>query len=451
MEKKKVIIIGSGIAGISAAVNLAMNGIKAIVVESRQHHGGRASSLMDDYTGELIDNGQHLFMGAYKCFLRLTKILGTYEYLLISKGIKIPFSSGEDDVTEFNTTSLPGKAGMILGLLKLGNLSFKSKVNSVNFLISLKNRKINENSLTVKELLIKYKFDEKSIKSFWEPLCLAVMNLKTSEADSGVFVEVLRRAFFTDKQSSSMIFSKVTLSELTAPYEKFIKVKGGEIHYGKKIDKIIFNNGKLKCLFSGEDKYEADYYISCIPPYRLKRIIEDKDIDKFRYLENFNYSGIISAYLWFEKDFLNNRIISLLNTDLQWIFNRRKIIEKPKIMNNNLKGHYALTISAADNIINLKNYQIKDILLKDMIKHFPQFTGLTPKHYIVLKDKFATIKLVPSAVSLRPDCSTDYSNFFLAGDWTNTELPATIESACLSGFRVSDMIIKLTGKDKKFS
>jgi squalene-associated FAD-dependent desaturase len=441
MQNKKVIIIGAGIAGISAAVELATKNIKPILLESRKFPGGRAYSHLDSKTNDVIDNGQHLLMGAYTNYLNLLKKLNTYDKLSFSEGIKIPFYRQNQRLANFDTTLFPGKVGMLLGLFGFNLLSITEKLLAIKFILSLFIRRQSFQNMTVKNLLIYFKQNDNSISNFWEPLCLATMNATIDNCSAEIFKTIIQKAFFSKSEFSRIIFPKAGLSELLGNWESYIIDLGGEIHYNTRVDEFILENSKLIGVKSLDKDFYGDYIVSAIPPNKLKTVVDKSNLfGNFEYLEKFSFSPIISVYLWFDKEILESKINACLGTHIQWIFNKRLIAENN--FNDNNSGHYALTISGADSLIDKSKDEIINICIKEINSLFPTSKSSKLLHSVVIKEKYATIKITPEIQKIRPVSETDIPNLFLAGDWTNTGLPATLESAAFSGKIAAESVLK---------
>jgi len=442
MSGKKVIIVGAGIAGITAAVELAKNKFTPIVLESRKFAGGRAYSHPDSSTGVSIDNGQHLLMGAYHNFLKLLNDLGTNDKLIRTNGIKIPFFHKDKGQSLFKTDTLPGKFGMLFGLFNYGFLSFSEKINAISFILSLAISKKNSKDLTVNELLKRYKQTKNSIECFWEPLCLATMNSTPEKVSADIFRTVILKAFFTNSSNSNLIYPKTGLSELFVTWEDIIKKAGGTVRYGVKIEEIVCENNNVKYIKSNTEDFFADDYIFAIPPNKLLTIIDKSNLSKyFPNLDKFKFSPIISIYLWFNKDFADMRINGILKTYIQWIFNRKMIVENCEKLNQ-YPGHYAITISGADELVNKTKDELLEICIRELNDTFPQSRNATLLNSVIVKEKYATVILEPQIIKFRPKAETIIPNMYLAGDWTDTGLPATLEGASLSGYNAVTAIIK---------
>lgn len=437
MYKEKIIIIGAGISGISAAVYLAKKGYSVEIFETKNLIGGRMYSFANQSMNEIVDNGQHLLMSAYKNFLALLEELGTIKKIKTQETLDIKFYSKNGNYSRLSTYPFSGKIGLLYSLLKMNNLTFSDKINVINFFISLiilKNKKQNK---TVAEYLKSKHQKENIIEKFWQPLCLAVLNLSSELADADLFIQVLKKAFISNQDSSKLIFPAVNLSDLISPFGDWFEKHNGKIHFNSRIDNILINNNKVDSVFVNGEKHIADYYISTVQPYILKKLIANNNENVLSSkLEEYEYSTIISIYIWLDSEIIDEDFVALLGTETQWIFNLNKITKRAST-NNYL---YALTISNADELNLMSNIEIMNLCWSELVSIFPIAKKIKVLDYLVIKNKRATFKANPSIASKRLNSYIGMSNLFIAGDWTNTNLPATIESACISGINASNMI-----------
>ncbi len=436
MDKKTdCIVIGGGFAGIAAAVELARHGKKTILAEPRAYIGGRARSFVDRETGEVIDNGQHLLMGCYTHALSLFDVLGTRHLLAAQPRMRVDFTDPDGTVHAFDTSHLPGKAGTALGLLRLSGLSAADKFRAVQLALLVEYKIARPRTESVQDFLVRYHQPQRMISRFWEPIVLATLNAHPKDASARLLVEVLQRAIFADAKSSQLLFPAAGLSELIAPFPEWLAQHNGSIIHTP-VDAIVFDHGSVRGAITPDGAIEANTIISCIPPRALARLLPPSgdvlpEIAAIAPL--ISYSPIVSVYLWFDRNFLPGTFYAMLGTTIQWVFNRRLLCDTPKDIRERYPGHVALTVSAADTLATESTQDVVQLCIKELERAFPEARGARLLHSQVIKEKQATMRATPETDLIRPPAQTAVKGFFLAGDWTNTGLPATIEGACQSG------------------
>lgn len=461
-----IAIVGGGVSGISAAYKLLQNGYDVTLFEAGNSLGGRINSTIDNKTNDVIDNGQHIAIGAYNNFFELLLGLDTYKYLEAQDTLEVDYiSNGEYFKLKSSNNSILKflKLDLAVGLLNFKLLNFSDKISIIKFSLLIKFKfnnlksECNNKTNTVSELFTKYKQTDNAIRYFWEPLCISTLNTNINEASSLVFLEVLKQGFLNTADKSKLYFSQVGLNDLITPIQNYIGLNNSqiEIKLNTKIQEVNYTNysnqAKRYILRDnlGND-YEFDYVISALNYDIFLKLFQNIITDKLKSeLVQIKSSPILSIYLWYDIDFIPYKIISIPNSNLQWVFNKRLIeSESNNSDNNKFKGFYCVTISVADklkldskvfNLIEKSNNEIVNYVNNELLN---QFKTQEPKliHYKVIKENKATFLCEKNINNLRPN-TTQSKGLFLAGDWVRNDFPSTIEGAVINGFAASEELI----------
>jgi len=425
----KCVVIGGGLAGISSAVFLSQNNHKVILLEASPKLGGKAYSFKDKATKDIIDNGQHILMGAYKNTFELLKILGTDNLPFYQKNLSVTYANkgGENFLLEAPHSFYP--FNLLQALLKYSLLNFRERIGIIKVIskiILITDKKIS--SKTVLEWLNENNQTKKSIKSFWELLVVSTLNTPIKEASALIFITVLRKVFLNGNKSSTIVLPKSGLRELFCnPAEKYLKENGVEVSSSEKVITIEVKNGKILLIKTYKREItDFDYVISAIPFYSMQKIFPQLSFLK-SLTENIETSPIITIHLWLEENIFDKKFYGLINSKIHWVYNN--------------KNHISIVISAAEDLIKLGSNEVFKICMEELNKYFPKTKKVKVLSYKVLKEKRATFKSTPLSERIRMQIESPYNNLLLAGDWTNTKLPATIEGAIQSGKSVSEMIL----------
>jgi hydroxysqualene dehydroxylase len=427
-----VIVIGAGIAGISAAMQLAKHGKRVLVLEQNSSPGGRFYSFKDHHTGEIIDNGQHLMTGAYSNFLSIANDLGTSQFLTMQKYLGIDFFSSNGKHDKLDCSMLPGKAGVLLGLLRMKNLTSESKFAIAKLFIKINSLDLSKNDIPVNEFLRRERQPDNSVYYFWEPLTLATLNNSIENSSANLLVTVLKRAFFSGKDNSKLIFPNSPLSDILSPFPEWLSKHGGKAVFNEKMIGINIYDNRISSVTTPNHKYSADNYIFAIPPNKLYNILDNKykRLPEFSKLKDIEYSPIVSVYLWLDAEFPDIKFAAMLGTKSHWVFNRKNILSEN---NNRFGASLTVTISNASGIIDLPKKKIAELCFNELKELFPEIKKSIILHSVVVKMKYATILQTPKSILSLPNAITPIKNMYMAGDHINTGLPATIEGAALSG------------------
>ncbi len=440
---KKIFTAGAGIAGLAASVKLAGAGLQVILAEKRSFPGGRAYSVYDKKTGESIDNGQHIFAGAYDNFFEMLRELKTDNYLAFQKHLKVKFYEKNAGSYTLDSSHLPGKAGMAAALFNLKKVSFKSKSAALAFFLKILLGYIKNSNLTAEELLKRENQGTDILQRFWEPLVIAVCNGAPDKISSNLLIKVLKEAFFSDTERASLVFPQTSLSNLLQPAAEYLRSRNGIVLFGKSLEAFSMReNEVLAAILNDGTEIKADYYISALKPERLLPALPERIQQEFSHLQRIRYSPIISVYLWFDREFSDDDFAGFIGSPLQWIFNRRKLINKSSGREEKYPGHYTITISAADELMEKTSKEILEMCIDELNDFFPEMSKAKLLEWKVIKDKKATPLIDPVTDAARPLQKTFINNLALAGDWTDTGLPATIEGAALSGVKAADAALE---------
>ncbi len=442
---RSVIIVGAGAAGLSAAVRLCRSGCRVRLLEKRSYPGGRAYSFMDPHTGEIVDNGQHLLAGAYRSFLGLLKELGTDDRLYYQQSLRVPFIDGGKSAL-LNTGALPGKAGIIWGLLRFGALGVSSKTAIIRLFLKLRSNRLEAGAETVLSLLRRERQPEEAIRNFWGPILVSALNLGIGKAAAKLFVTVMREAFFSEGVDSRLIFPDTDLGELFATAGEWLRERGSSLELNHSVKQIAVENDIVTSIRTNKEEIDDfDFVIVAVPPTALLRVMPDDMADNafFAPLKDQKYSSIISAHYWFDRELFSDEFAAILGSRLHWVFNRRLICRYNKTLQGNYPNCLSFTISDAGSLAELSADKLGAILKSEIESVFPAAKEATLQHSRIIIEMNATPEITPESEPLRLPQTTPVSNLFLAGDWTATGLPATLEGAARSGEAAAEKILSI--------
>ena len=424
---KKCLIIGGGLAGLTAASILSSKNYSVTVLESSPKLGGRAYSFKDPESNSDIDNGQHILMGCYRETLSFLKLTGAENNFSYQKYLELSFLSEERIIYRLKADRFFYPFNLLLAVTGYNALTPGEKISFISFVIKLP--LISKRDLANQNAGNWLRLNHQSFNStrmFWEILCAAALNTSLDKASALLFHTVLLEIFFTGNRSSTIILPKKGLTEsIIEPAENFIKKNNGIIIKSETVKKFIIKNGLIVSVQSQNfsiDDY--DYVISAVPLFSLQKISGYKDLGLKSELE---YSAIVNVHIWSEDILINQNFMGFLNSPLHWIFRK--------------DNHYNIVISDADYLVDKTNTEIYNFVIMELSK-FINFDPADIKSFKVVKEKRATFVPSGSALKQRPGTITNVKNLFLAGDWLDTGLPATIESAVKSGSMAAESILK---------
>ncbi|QQS48056.1 MAG: FAD-dependent oxidoreductase [Acidobacteriota bacterium] len=434
---REVIIIGGGFAGLAAAVDLAEQGIPVRLLERRSFLGGRAYSFRDKVTGDAIDNGQHLMMGCYHRTLDFLEKIGSTHLLRFQSGPRVDFLDERKGPAGFICPPLPAPLHLLGGLARLKTLTWPDRISALRVGLALRGLNGNGHELsrvTVREWLDSLGQSERIQQRFWNVVALATLNERPEVASADMFARVLDQAFMHRKTDSTMVISKIGLSELyTVAARDYVESRGGAVQLEADVARLEFEDGRCRALqLRNGETIEPAAVISAVPYFALRRMIDPevrRSSPSLGTLEQLSSSPIVSINLWYRRPVTDLEFVGLLDSPIEWVFNRSSISGMP----NRTPQHLALVISGAHQPALLPKDELIHLAVNEMNRFFPEARNQNPLHAFVIREIDATLSHGVGVAALRPGCRTEFSNFFLAGDWTATGLPPTIEGAVQSG------------------
>ncbi len=445
---KDAVVIGAGFAGLSAGVALAQRGVRVTVLEGKPALGGRAYSFAEPDTGDFVDNGQHVLMGCYVETLDFLRRIGAYDQLVFHEDLEIEMLAGPGQSAILKTARLPGPLHMTAALLGYRHLSVAERFAVMRGgMRMLAMRRFGEGELrrlTVTQLMDRLGQSERARHCFWYPLSIATLNDEPQSSSARLLAEVLKRAFFSRRRDSAFVYSRVGLSDLYCTgAQRLIERAGGSVVSHSIVEMLEPGaRGHVASVRLRDGRrIEASDFISAVPAPQLLRFLPESAVADpfFSRFTGLSGSPIICVHVWLDREVTTSPFIGFIGTTTQWLFNKRQIFAQRGEAH---PGYLSFVISGARKLVDRSNQEILDIVINDLHAMIPASREARVVKSLVLKEKNATMAPDLRSHELRPTAKTPIANFFLAGDWIQTGLPATIESAVISGRAAAAAVIE---------
>ena len=413
---KKCIVIGGGFAGLSAAAFLINSGINVELIEASQKLGGRAYSFYDKYLDTIIDNGQHIMMGCYRETLRFFQLIGAADNLIYQKNLSVLFVKEGFKIFPLEAAKLFYPLNLVSALLKYRAISFYDRVKLLKFFSKLylfPDRDLEK--MNVYDWLVQENQNENLRKAFWEILAIGALNTNIKKASAKVFSDILKEIFLKGNKAASIILPRFGLSETYCNHaKKFIEEKGGVVNLSEQILGFEIADNNIKSIKTSRRLIkDFDSVISAVPPFAFKNIIPEKNN-----VPSFEYSSILSCHIKLKGQNNGRQFYGFINSKIHWVFNNG--------------DHITVVISDANGIIDESKEDLFEMISAELFK-FLKIDRTDIISYKIVKEKRATFIPSMELISRRPRTETSFQNLYLAGDWVDTKLPSTIESAVKSG------------------
>jgi len=438
---KKVVVLGAGYAGLAAAAGLVLRGHDVTLVEGRALLGGRAHSFVDARSGLVLDNGQHILMGCYRETLGLLRQLGVMDRLYSPPRLEVPFVSERG--RSVLAATAPDPLHLLSALLGYGELSTSDKMAAISLALRLRLGQKPQAAEPVEAWMRRWRQTPNVIRALWEPLCIAALNEPVATASAQLFATVIRRSFLGGAADSTILLSRVGLSELFAPeVKKLLEMCRGALRLQTPVTGLSFAGTTLREIKLGDGSVlQPEAVVSALPWHVLRGLLPAES-KLARACGQIRDAPIVSLHLWLDRPIVREPFVGLLDSPVHWIFNRDQIHGARA---SGQEGHViTAVVSGARDLVDKTGPELEELTLRELGRLLPEARGARVLHRMVYKARSATFAATPETEPLRPEATTEWSNFWLAGDWTNTGLPATIEGAISSGVRAARAVDEAT-------
>ena len=420
-----VAVIGAGWAGMAAAVTLAQAGIRVTVFEAARHLGGRARTV--ELEGIDLDNGQHILIGAYIETLRLMRTVGADPEQLL---LRQPLAINYPDAFQLSAPRLPAPLHLLAALLSAGGLTWTERIAAMRFMAAMRGKDYRiAADLPVAELLTRHQQGGALARFLWEPLCVSALNTPADTASAQTFLNVLRDGLDGPRASSDFLIPRTDLGRLfPLPAADFVRNHEGSVRLGTPV-RALSASAEGFALDNGPERYSQ--VILAVAPHQL-----DVLLDGFPALAQvrqrvaaFAYEPIYTCYLQYPAGVtMPQSMTGFSGGSIQWIFDRGRI--------NGMAGLLAAVISARGAHQDFSQDALAESIHRELCGFLP---GLpSPLWSRVIAEKRATFSCRPGIA--RPTNRTPVDRLYLAGDYTASDYPATLESAVRSGVQAAGLV-----------
>lgn len=428
----RVIVIGGGLAGLAATAALGGAGFRVDLFESRAFLGGRATSFAID--SEVIDNCQHVLLGC--CH----NLLDFYRRLHVGRDIRFyrefTFVEPGGRISVLKPGPLPAPLHFLGSFLRLKFLNAADKLSIARGLAALRREypsRTDLDSITMLDWLREKKQTPQAIRRFWSPVLVSAINEEPARMAAMHGFQVFRLGFLAGPDACEMGVPAVPLGQL---YSSEVWKDFGDVslHLRAPVDRIRIDSGIAYGVEASGHVHTADYYVCCLPFERINQAAPGLALD----LSGFEHSPITGIHLWFDRPVTDLPQIALLDRTIQWAFNKSE-------------GRYLqLVVSASRTLVEMPRADIIALAVRELAEFLPAVRAATLVKAHVIKEVRATFSAKPGLEPLRPPSRTKVPNLFLAGDWTKSGWPATMEGSVRSGYLAAEAVCRAAGAPAKF-
>jgi squalene-associated FAD-dependent desaturase len=453
MSSKNVIVIGGGLAGLAAGVALADAGCRVRLFELRPYLGGRATSYALP-NGEHVDNCQHVTLGCCTNLEDFYRRVGSASKIRFFD--RLFFLDPQERTGVMQSGFLPAPLHMTGSFLTFAPLSWKDKISIARALAAIlfaggrpKDAYAGE-PVSMLDWLQRHKQTPRAIERFWRVVLVSALDEELDRTDARFGIDVFWKAFLKNSQGYRLGVPRVPLAELYDGCRAAIEKKGGEVIFRAPARGLRLEEGAPPAVqFDGGREESADAVVLAVPQDKLHELApaelraRNPSLDE---LGKFKVSPITGVHFWFDREVTNEPFITLLDTQTQWIFNKTALCDGA-----GGPGQYLqLVISASYLLLRKSREEIIELCLDEVRQALPAARAAQLLKATVIKEASATFSPQPGVDRWRPAQQTSMPNLFLAGDWTATGWPATMEGAVRSGYLAAEAVLRSQGRPQEF-
>jgi squalene-associated FAD-dependent desaturase len=449
-----VAIAGGGLAGLAAACALADSGLRVTLLERRPYLGGRASSYQHPGTGEVIDNCQHVLFRVCTNLIEFYRRIGVEDKIRWYDKMTFIEPSGRSSV--MYASPLPAPLHTAPSFLHFPFLSMGDKLAISRAIAALTLTSQPDTGKSFLQWCHDHGQPKTAIDRFWKPILVSALSEDLDLISISYAAQVVRESM-KSPTARHMGVPSIPLTDLYHRAGEYIRARGGEILLRTALESFSPDSAQIRIRITDPDKKENeksfDYLILALPFNSVDRVLPDvPDATPLReQLSCFESCPITGIHLWFDRQITSLDHAVLLDRTVQWMFHKSRLLVTRPVADSRPGGSYIeLVVSASKSLLDKSRAEIVDLALQEVREFFPAAREAALVKSTVIKEVHATYSPRPGIDAYRPPQSTLWPRVFLAGDWTRTGWPATMEGAVRSGYLAAEELLHATGvKDKK--
>jgi squalene-associated FAD-dependent desaturase len=437
VSPSKVVVVGGGLAGLATALAIGAAGHTVTVFEARPFLGGRATSYplnTADENSPTIDNCQHVLLRCCTNLIDFYKRLGVEDRIHFYREFYWIEPGGR--VSTMRRGLLPAPLHFTESFARLHFLSAADKISIGQGLLAVQRefrKRADLERITMLDWLREKKQTSGAIERFWRQVLVSAVNEELDRMAAIHGLQVFHLGFLSRADSYEVGIPNVPLAELYSDraWTKYPQIK---IVHRAVVQQVLVERNTVSNLIVNGERVTAEAYVLALPFERLAALAPNLPID----LSHFTHSPITGIHLWFDRAITELPHATLLDRTIQWMFNKHE------------GRHIQLVISASRSMVEMKREDVIDLALRELKEFFPQAAEAQLERAHVVKEVRATFSAAPNLEERRPFSATAIHNLFLAGDWTRSGWPATMEGAVRSGYLAAEAVLGSMGDAKQF-
>ncbi len=440
-------VVGGGFAGLAAAALLADRGARVLVVDARPRLGGRATAFPDRVTGELVDNGQHVLFGCYRSTFEFLRRVHAIDNVRFQSAMEVVFVDTDGRRSVLRCPRLPSPLHLLAGVLGWDAMPWRDRLSALRLAGPLRRARREllrtgtvaaAPSSTVSEWLTAHGQGDTLRHWLWEPLAVAALNQSPEHASATPFVRVLAEMFGPDPAAAVLVLPTRPLDQMYAlPAQQFIEARGGTVQVNATA-RVVVRDGRVEGLDVRGERISTDRVIAAVPWFGLRNLFGLERPAALAAViaaaDAMDAMPIVTVNLWYDRAVMDDAFVGLPGRAMQWVFDKRLTL-------GGTASHLSLVSSGATTLTSMGRDELVAIATREMAAALPGARGARLLRATVVRERQATFSLERGQPA-RPGVGTPVRGLALAGDWIETGLPGTIESAVVSGHWAAEAMLR---------
>lgn len=445
-KRRSVLVFGGGLSGIAASAKLAESGWQVTLVEARSTLGGRVFSFRDRQSGLLLDNGQHVVVGACRNLLAFLETIGARHLWHLQPHLNVAVFDQQQRLGRLYGVGAPAPFHLLPAFLSYPHLSWLDKMKAVRCIVSilLTNRgQADLENTTFYDWLRARNQPERVIANLWNVLVEGTLNDNIKDVSASMGLMIVQDGLLARNNAANVGYPTAPLmAALIKPAHAYLEHLGVAIVVGTPVRCINADSDGVVQSLTVKDgtTMRADAYVSAVPFWTLPHMLPSSlaESASLQRLSGLQTSPIVNVHLRYDRAVMERDFCYFLDSPLQWVFNSTGIYGDESA---GPVQSLSVSVSAAWDYIDVHRSDFARTIADEMVHAFPKARPATLLDAVVVKQPNATFRCTPGANRFRPGPHTDSPNLFLAGEWTNTGWPSTMESAVISGYNAADAVM----------
>jgi len=444
--ERRVLVIGGGLAGITAALDCAAAGASVTLLEVRRRLGGAAYSFERD--GLQMDNGQHVFLRCCSAYLALLRRLGSEHLVSVQPRLEIPVLKPGAEPVVLRRSSLPAPLQLAGALARYPHLTLSERLGAARAAFGLMRlqrsragrRELALDRMTLGEWLARHGQGPAAVAALWDLIALPTLNLPAAQASLALGAFVFRTGLLSSADAGDVGFHVGTLGEIIgAPAERALHAAGVEVRLGWRAERLERTDAGMEVEGRGE-RLSAGATILAVPHTRAATLLEPLQGELAHRLRALGSSPIVNLHVVYDRQVCDEPFAAGVGTPVQYLFDRSAAAGAPAGCQ-----YLAVSLSGAEQEMQMSVDALRERYLPALEDLLPRARAAKVESFLITREHAATFRAAPGVARLRPGPSSAVPGLVLAGAWTDTGWPATLEGAVLSGHAAAAAALRTLG------